>query len=91
MKNFEIIDEREGHIRDRGYSLVHGAEMHYDHDLADKLSNDYGENMVDNLIDSFYDGWNTICKGDDGKLYAVDFRYAYDEFTPFIWQEAKAA
>jgi len=88
--NFEIIDEREGHINDRGYRLVKGAEQQYGHEIIRELESEYGINYVDNLFDDFYDGWNKICRGDDGKLYAVDFQcVGHLDFAPLIWQEAE--
>ena len=46
---------------------------------------DHSENWYYDQVDSFYDGWEKICRGDDGKLYLVDF----DIFShkPLVWCE----
>ena len=85
--NFTVIDNRPGHIRTRGYQLKKDADLHFDQNWFDRLDL-YDPNTSDNLVDDFFDGWNAICLGDDGKIYAVHFHGPnFDE--PGIWHEAE--
>lgn len=50
-------------------------------------SKEEAESWWNKEIDSFYDGWETICKGEDGKLYLVGFGN-YSQ-KPLIWCEVE--
>lgn len=85
---FEIVNNNQGHMSLKGYRMVSDAERFWNKEVYETLVNDIGANYVDDLFDDFYDGFEPICKGDDGKLYTVLFRYSDDgEWVPFIWQE----
>ena len=40
--------------------------------IADWLKEKYTPNEIDDKIDSFFDGFGDLCRGDDGKLYLVE-------------------
>ena len=85
---FEIINNEQGHMSLKGYRFVIDAETFWDKDVYAELARDIDINYVDALFDDLYDGFNPICRGDDGKLYTVLFRYFPDRgCVPFIWQE----
>ena len=48
---------------------------------------DRNDNYHDDEIDSFYDGWGDLCKGEDGKLYGVVF--SLNTHKPYVWCEVK--
>ena len=78
--------ENGGCMRNRGYAFKKGAER-----ICGSYCDTLSENDVYNLADDFYDGFNDICEGEDGKLYAVLYKYDHDlnEDVPAIWQEAE--
>lgn len=89
---FTIINNQEGHLSLKGFKLLENSNRFIDNELYNKLKNERGENFVENLKDDFYEGFESICEGEDGKLYEVLFINSLDENnqlmeTPFIWQE----
>lgn len=63
----------------RGYGFFEKASI-------DKTARpDYDENDHDYALDSFYDGWGDLCRGEDGDLYCVEFY----EGKPYIWARIK--
>ena len=87
---FQVINNEQGHISLKGYQIISDAQRFWNEEIRQSLVANIGSNYVDNLFDDFYDGFEPICQGDDGKLYTVLFRYVDNEFKPFIWQEVKA-
>ena len=87
---FEIINNKEGHLSHKGYHFIENSERFFDENLLKELTADRGFNFVDTKFDIFYDGFEPICKGEDGKTYSVLFVYNNDEWVPFIWQEVEA-
>lgn len=88
---FEIINNEQGHMSLKGYRFVIDAERFWDKEIYEELASDIGVNYVDALFDDFYEGFEPICMGDNGKFYSVLFRYDFGtgEFKPFIWQEVE--
>lgn len=84
---FKIINNEQGHMSLKGYRIVSDAKTFWDKEVYETLVNNIGANSVDALFDDLYDGFNPICKGDDGRLYTVLFRHLDGEWVPFIWQE----
>lgn len=87
---FEVIDNKEGNLSHKGYHFVANSERIFDENLSKKLTADRGFNFVDAKFDDFYDGFEPICKGEDGKTYSVLFVYDDEGMMPFIWQEVEA-
>lgn len=87
---FEIINNTEGHLSHKGYHFVANSERFFDENLYKKLISDIGFNYVDKRFDDFYDGFEPICKGEDGKIYSVLFEYYGEGRIPFIWQEVES-
>lgn len=77
---FEIIDGDIYAVTKAGYKLDLSA---MDNLHIEKVKNEFGETMqVD--TDSFYDLGNAkLCRGEDGKMYAVEFYLGTHE--PLIW------
>ena len=86
---FEIINNQEGHMSYKGYRFVKNSKRFFDEKLLKKLTVFRGFNFVDAKFDDFYEGFEPICTGEDGKLYLVLFVYDDDEKLPFIWQEVE--
>lgn len=91
---FEIINNEQGSLDYRGYAFKKNSDRIIDEKLFKKLEFERGELFVENQKDEFYDGcFNPICKGTDGKLYAVQFvcvgGESEVEMAPFIWQEVE--
>lgn len=85
--NFTVIDNQEGSLEDRGFRFILDAPRHWDQEYIDRLEYQ-SETLVDNLFDSFADGWLPVCQGGDGKLYAVYFHGPqFDQ--PGIWHEVE--
>jgi len=92
---FEVINNETGSIDYRGYVFAAKSDRFIDNELFKQLKIERGEMFVENQKDAFYDGcFNPICRGDDEKLYAVQFvnvgnqEVPYKE-VPFIWQEVE--
>lgn len=84
---FEIICNDVNETR-KNYTFGNSNEpYHYDPDFK----NIFSENEWDRIVDGFYDNdGNTLCKGEDGKLYLVLFDYVSGNYSdPGIWREAK--
>lgn len=89
---FEIINNNEGNLEYKGYRFVASSERHFDVELEKTERIDRGNIFVDNKFDDFCDGYEPICKGEDGKLYSVLFlHYSDSEDKPFIWREVEKA
>lgn len=86
---FTIINNEQGHMSLKGYRIVSDAERFWNKEIYNQLANDISVNYADALFDDLYDGFEPICKGEDGKLYTVLFQHINNEFKPFIWQEVK--
>lgn len=89
---FEIINNNEGDLSHKGYKFAENSERMFDEKLSIKLSRQISENFVYTLFDDFYDGFDPICEGEDGKTYMVLFVYEdFGDFEkkPFIWQEVE--
>ena len=86
---FTIINNEEGHMSLKGYRFILDAQRFFDEKIYNKLAADININYADACFDEFYDGFEPICKGEDGKLYSVLFKYLDGEFKPFIWQEVE--
>lgn len=86
---FEILNNGEGDLNFKGYKLVSSSTRMFDNDLYNHLVAERGYNFVDRQFDRFYDGFEPICKGEDGEIYTVLFVYDDDEKKPFIWQKVK--
>lgn len=73
-----------------GYKFKAGSDRIINGELYERLLTERGERFVENEKDDFYDGcFNPICKGKDGKLYAVQFVYIDDTEEPLFWQEVE--
>lgn len=83
---FTIIKDSDCQTRAmNGYRFVdpHKTEV-------DKSVNpEWDENRWEKEIDSFYDGWESVCKGDDGRCYLVAFDVETER--PMIWTEIEIA
>ena len=77
---FEIIDGDIGAVKNAGYKLDLST---MDNLHIEKVNNEFGE-TVQADTDSFYDLNDAkLCKGEDNKLYAVEFYWETQE--PLIW------
>lgn len=81
---FEILAENcDGYAVKAGTTI--GTAFDYEKSTYEE-QNKYG-----NDVDSFYDmDCNKLCRGEDGKLYAVMFD-SKDSENPYIWQEVATA
>ena len=71
----------------RGFIFDRNSDRMIDERFFKELELRRGENYVENLKDSFYDGcFEPICQGIDGKLYAVLFEFDNDQRVPCIWR-----
>lgn len=86
---FEILNDGVGNLKYKGYQFVREADRIYDEDLYKSLVAYSGYNFADSKFDDFYDGFEPICKGEDGRTYSVLFIYDENEKKPFIWQEVE--
>ena len=83
MMNFEVISDKPYAVKDAGYALdfSHG---YYEH------NSDYyngRQTAPSNDVDSFYDlDGAALCKGEDGNLYAVEYKHTDGGMVPAIWQ-----
>lgn len=77
---FEIIDGDLYAVKNAGYKLDLST---MDNLHIEKIKNEFGE-IVQVDTDSFYELDNAkLCKGEDGKLYAVEYYWLTQE--PLIW------
>ena len=88
--NFETINEKMIPMREKGYRWQINAQLFMDDDYWHYQETVLDEN-IDNAIDSFIDGWDPICRGDDGMIYSVMFRVSEHEdgsywYRPVMWQ-----
>lgn len=94
---FEVISTDFGAVRKQGYHIKPNTTYHDDRTrigITDPSSNRWQK-----MVDSFYDLDDAyLCKGDDGKMYAVDYYYSdgkmyssdyYCDHFPIIWQEVE--
>ena len=89
MKKFKIISDEVYAVRNAGYKLDRESTMHIDFDgKYEHLDYYERENMIDDLIDGFYDlDAPYLCEDEDGVLYAV----YYEDNKPCIWQKVVKA
>ena len=91
---FEIINNNIGNLTMKGYCWKKDAKlMGWDKEYWNGQEQFYDEN-VDNAFDTFAEGNEPVCKGEDGKLYSVMFRVSWHEdgsywYRPVIWQEVE--
>ena len=90
---FEIINNKESNLTEKGYALKKDADRLMDLKYWNYQTNIHGEN-IENAYDSFAEGHEPVCKGEDGKLYSVMFRVSEHEdgsywYRPVIWQEVE--
>jgi hypothetical protein len=101
MMKFEIIDNDVYAVKNAGYKLdfSHGLPEH-NADYYKQFEKNYGgiigNPRLDDDIDSFYDlDGASLCKGEDGNLYAVEYKIVWGEdgysctSVPAIWQRVK--
>lgn len=83
---FEIIDRELNALFDAGYQLDKTAPIHKDFDgILDGMLPHEAERYISDKIDSFYDqDASSLCRGEDGELYAVEFHYTG---KALIWQK----
>lgn len=88
MKFEKIKENCEGYEFKKGTSYEHVFNMKKC--TPDEQNKHYDE------IDSFQEIYfNTLCLGEDGKMYAVQFggrnseTQDYDPYLPYIWQEVE--
>lgn len=57
--------------------------------VADWLERVWNDNEISDEIDSFFDGFGDLVRGEDGKLYLAEICYAGGESGYGIWCELK--
>ena len=82
-----------------GFRIKADSDLIFDKQLFSRLCIERGERYANNIIDDLYDGFEPICKGEDGKLYAVHYEYmtlyslslsaSHEVEAPLFWQEVE--
>lgn len=75
----------EGHISLNGYEYDSQYDRIIDNEVFEEARHYCGENFVENMKDDLYEGFEPICKGDDGNIYTV----AFWGDRPVMWQRLK--
>lgn len=84
---FKVVNNSMRSLNYRGFVFSKDSERMIDDLLFEKLKSERGEMFVENEKDVYDVCFNPICRGDDGKLYAVQFVHVDSADVPLIWQE----
>lgn len=75
----------EGHISLNGYEYDSQCDRIINNEVFEEARTLCGEMFVENMKDDLFEGFEPICKGDDGNIYTVKF---WGD-RPVMWQRLK--